>query len=116
METAAAVLKSGLIVWLFLLIGVVLLKALTGEIRLNGLFREQGSPGNAQDTPAYLPSRVQSLIAFLLIIGGYALLVLDSGPVMNAENKPSLPDVPESLLAVLVGSNGLYLAGKLVKS
>ena len=41
-------------------------------------------------------------------------------PVLLVPDHPPLPelvpDVPESLLAVLVGSNGLYLAGKLFKS
>jgi hypothetical protein len=52
---------------------------------------------------------------FPWVLGVYTLNALHAD-VSGATGPPSLPDVPEYLLSLLTGSNGLYLAGKIARS
>lgn len=53
--------------------------------------------------------RIQNLALFLLVLGGYAATALR---FLLDPDRPSLPDAPTTLLAILGGSNGIYLVKK----
>lgn len=53
--------------------------------------------------------RIQNVALLLLVLGGYAANALRT-PL--DPDHPSLPDAPATLLAILAGSNGIYLVKK----
>ena len=112
MSAVHDVLAAGLITWLALLAGFILIRMLDGSIRTSGLFQtkldfEQGTVN---------PERVLAALAVPLVLGGYVLEIIQTGTVTLADGTLSLPDIPESLLAILAASNGTYLAGKISRS
>jgi hypothetical protein len=108
-EMIASVIRYAILPWLFLLFAVILLKLLRGDINTTGLLRTR--PGGPMD-----PERVTILAASLFAIGAYALEVLENGALLDPKTGDYImPDAPESLLLLLGGANGLYLAGKLMR-
>ena len=86
--------------WLFVVLGLVVLRMLTGEILLTGLLKlEQRAPFGFD--------RLQLVAVTLFFAGGYIVASLYRGP------GDTLPDIPMPVLLVLIGSNGTYLAVKL---
>jgi hypothetical protein len=83
---------------------LVTLKAASGQINLKGLLRSSTESGISA-------ARVQLL--FLTLIGafGYLELVVSTLATSGVDHT-ALPQVPAEILAVLGGSNGLYLAAK----
>lgn len=74
----------------------------SGAINTRGLLS-----GRNRQRELYLsPERVQLLLFTLAVAVQYVSLVLRSHP-------PALPDVPRAWLAVLGGSHGVYLGGKM---
>ena len=51
------------------------------------------------------------MAVFPFVIGYYVIEALHADMSVRA----SLPDIPQSLLVVLTGSNSLYLAGKIAR-
>jgi len=106
--------------FLFTLFAMVALKLLTGEINMGYLFygrkNDTGQPivgadgkmlgRKRQDTPYFSPERVQLLVFTLAAAFSYLTQVL------NNAHPGTLPPVPDSWLAVLGGSNLVYLGGK----
>jgi hypothetical protein len=81
---------------------VVFVKLLTGGINTNHLLY-----GKKKDGRWYFsPGRVQLLVVTVFIAFGYFMSVLKN------PNRTSLPDVDESVLALLFGSHAIYLGGK----
>ena len=80
------------------------LRETSGGILLSGILA-QSAEDNAQRRPS--PERVQLLLMFLFALVAYARLAL------NAAHGPSLPEVPNELLVLFAGSNGIYLSAKL---
>ncbi len=108
-DATASIIRYAILPWLFLLFAVVLLKILRGDINTAGLLRSR--PGG----PVEL-ERVTILAASLFGIGAYALDALHGGALHDLKtNTYRMPDAPESLLVLLGGANGLYLAGKLMR-
>ncbi len=99
----AKAVEFALITWLVLLALVIALGILRGDIPLNGLLSTGGSGID--------PERVQSLAVVAIVFGGYLMEVV--GAPSGAR---TLPEVPESLLLLLAGSNGLYLSGKVART
>ncbi len=108
-STVASIVQYAVLPWLFLLFAVVLLKLLRQEINTTGLLRSRlGDPVD--------PERVTILATSLFAIGAYALEVLNTGVVPGSKSGVhAMPDVPQSLLVLLGGANGLYLTGKLMR-
>jgi hypothetical protein len=103
-HTVGVVLESGLLAWLAALILLIAFRLMTGEIRLDGLL------SHSADTSSGLPERMTVAVATL----GYALYY--AGTALHTPldaMHPSLPDVPDSILTVLFGINGLYLTSKI---
>ena len=88
--------------FLFSLAAIISFRLLTGEINTRGVLRTKSPTGDHELSPA----RVQLLIFTLATAGTYLSEVLAS------LGSGELPDVPESLLAVLGGSNVFYLGTK----
>jgi len=103
-------IRYAVLPWLFLLFAVIILKMLRGEINMSGLLSDK--PGGAIS-----PERVSSLAGSIFAIGAYAFSVLAIGaPEDPTTGKPTMPDVPASLLVLLASVNGVYLSGKLIRS
>ena len=103
----AKVLEAGLLGWMALLILLIGLRILRGDIRVDGLLLHK--EGDASVTP----ERALTMAIFPVVIISYPYTALN----MNLEvpGPVRLPDVPDSLLNLLLGSNGLYLAGKIAR-
>lgn len=78
----------------------------TGQMRLSGLLSDASG---ATD-----PLRLQMLALTLGTLGTYAGLTLAGG--VDGRPPDRLADVPDWLLAVLAGSQSIYLSGKVVGS
>ncbi len=89
--------------WLALLALVIAIRILRGDIPLDGLL-SSGSGGVD-------PERVQSLLVF-----GFVLVAYVSEFAGLPSGAKALPEVPNSLLALLAGSNGVYLSGKIART
>jgi hypothetical protein len=105
MAMPAQILGAGLLIWLAALILLIMVRVLRGDIRYDGVLAASRRAGMA-------PERVVSAVVFPLVILFYAMQALD---VDVAIVPARLPDVPDYLMSLLVGGNGLYLAGKIMR-
>lgn len=85
--------------WLFFLIGLVVLRILSGRILLTGLLRMEKHAPFGFD-------RLQLVFVTLLFAAGYIIASIAQDPAEG------LPRIPTPLLLILIGSNGTYLAVK----
>ncbi|MBS9478616.1 hypothetical protein [Ancylobacter radicis] len=110
---AADVLQFGLLGWFAILLGTLVVRGLRGDLRLAGVLTHQ-------DSHAIDPERVQSLAVFAFVIGAYALEGMEAFHAMAIPLEgglpASMPDISDTLLVLLMGSNGVYLAGKIARS
>ena len=98
---------TGLLFWFAALALLITIRALRGDIGVTGLLRHgKGDSGVA-------PERVVAMVAFPVIIVSYAITALHTDVSVP---QPTLPDVSEKLVNLLIGSNGLYLAGKIARN
>ena len=107
LATIAKVLEAGLLGWMALLILLIGVRILRGDIPADGvLLHNEGDASVA-------PERALTMAIFPVVIISYAYTALN----MNLEvpGPVRLPDVPDYLLNLLLGSNGLYLAGKIAR-
>jgi hypothetical protein len=107
MHYFAYVMQCGLLVWFALLSALIATRMLRGDINVSGMLanRRAGGP--------MTPERVVSMAVFPTFIIGYAVVGLRTDVTGLP---PSLPDIPSEILNLLIGSNGLYLAGKIARS
>jgi hypothetical protein len=107
LATIAKVFEAGLLGWMALLILLIGVRILRGDIRADGLLLHR------EDDASVAPERALAMAIFPVVIISYAYTALN----MNLEvpGPVRLPDVPESLLNLVLGSNGLYLAGKIAR-
>ena len=82
---------------------VVAFQLVTGQINLRNMLAEKDGSGR------YSPIRVQLLVLTLAGLGYYVLKLFDS---TDAGGAITLPRLPAGLVAVLGGSNLVYLSGK----
>ena len=90
------------LLWLAALAATTWLKLWRADSSLTGLVR-------SAPTGEVRAERIQNLAVFLFLLAGYAQGALRT-PL--DPQRPSLPDAPAALLALLAGSNGLYLVKK----
>jgi hypothetical protein len=86
------------------LAGIVGLKILKGDINTDGLLAHAGD--------GVAPARVQMLGTAVLAAGGYLLWVANH--IGDVAQTHAIPDLPQQLVWVLGGSNGVYLWGKIL--
>jgi hypothetical protein len=85
--------------------GIALWKLFVGKITLDYLLYGDGrGPGGIGYTTFFSPGRAQMLM-FTVVSAAYLLLQVIQDPT-------SFPDVPNALVAALVGSHAIYLGGK----
>ena len=96
-------LASGLLAWFALLFALIMVRALRGDIKVSGMLGQRG--GDVQ------PERVLNMAVFPVVVGYYVIKALNVDVSVSA----SLPDIPQTLLVALTGSNSLYLAGKIAR-
>lgn len=104
MHFITQILAAGLLAWLVLLALIIMSRALTGELKTDGLLAMRRGAKVA-------PERALSMLVFPVVIASYAYLALHA----DVSEKAALPDVPEQLMMLLAGSNGIYLAGKIAR-
>jgi hypothetical protein len=101
-------LEAGLLAWMGLLGLLVGMRVLRRDIPATGLLTSN------VETQDIAPERVTALAIFPAVLVYYVIHTLNSDlPVVN--NHPVMPDIPENVLALLTGGNGLYLAGKIAR-
>jgi len=109
-EVVTTLFAAALLTWLGLLAMLVTLRILRGEIPATGLLTHQLNA----DGEKVAPERVVAMTTVPAVLG---LCISDTlqTDVSGGAGMPSLPDVPEYLLTVLTGGNGLYLPGKIAR-
>jgi hypothetical protein len=108
MNLISQVVATGLLVWFALLVLLAVRPLLSGDSAL----------GLLTSTTPDEPIQYERLLVVVLvpsILGYYVIDTLNQALVFNAAGRPTLPEIPESLLSILTGGNGLYLAGKIAR-
>ena len=100
MTPPSLALEIGLIAWLSAFGALLLYKVLTGQISLSGLMLDQ--PGDRVQA-----DRLQLLVGSIAGTAVYVGLAIKAG---------GFPEIPEWMLTLLGGSQGLYLFGKKMRS
>jgi hypothetical protein len=100
---------GGLLVWMALLMLLVGVRVLRGDIQTDGMLVH-----SARRTGDVDPERAVMAVAFPFVVLMYILDALHAD-VSGSAGRPSLPDVPQYLLTLLMGGNGVYLAGKFTR-
>ena len=110
MPSAAKILATGLLVWFAVLMALIAIRMLRGDIATSGMLTHDANDG------AMAPERVLHIAAFPLVLLYYiqSALGVDVSAVEEGV-RPSMPDIPGNLLALLTGTNSFYLAGKLAR-
>lgn len=108
MAVITALFAGGMLAWMSLLALLIAVRALRGDIRVEGFLQATG----AERTVA--PERMVAMVIFPTVLLMYAMTALTADPVA-ASGRPTLPDVPELLLTLLAGGNSVYLAGKIAR-
>lgn len=88
--------------FLFSLAALISFRLLTGDINTRGVLRTKSPTGDDEISPA----RVQLLLFTLATAGTYL------SDVLTSLGSGRLPDIPESVLAMLGGSHVFYLGTK----
>jgi hypothetical protein len=100
----------GLIAWLGAFALLVAIRILRGDIDTTGmLVTDPKRTGNVDPERAIMMGVVPAVLAF------YTIHTLNTGVVTLPTGGLSMPDLPEGLVSLLTGSNGLYLAGKIAR-
>jgi hypothetical protein len=105
--------EKGLMLWLALMALAIGWRCLSGGIGLGGILAHDACDCEEQ-RPA--PERVQLLIAFVFALAAYARLAIQSSGAQGAAPSLSLPEAPNELVALFLGSHSVYLAGKFGRS
>jgi hypothetical protein len=84
------------VAWLTAVAALILYRLLSGQIALDGLLTMDGQ--------RFSPERLQLLLVTLAALAIYA---------EEALANQKMPEVPDGLLPILVGSHVLYLGGKI---
>lgn len=95
--------------WLLLFFAVILMKMLRGDINTNGLLKSwQGGPTD--------PERAAIMALTIFAAGYYLISSINTGVQANPQSgSPTMPDVPDGILVLLGGANGIYISGKIIR-
>ena len=100
-------LAAGLVTEVIAFAAVIGWRLLDGTIVTRGLLSTE--PDGSVD-----PERTQMILVTMFALGGFLLSVLHG--LARTAQPITMPTVPTELLAVLTGSQGVYLSGKLTRS
>lgn len=104
-------LAAGLLIWFVLLALIIAGRVLRGDIKTTGFMRTRMRLRRGETEVA--PERALSMMVFPVVIASYAFTALHADMSVS---HPSLPELPDNLLMLLTGGNGLYLAGKIART
>jgi len=110
MTTIGKCLAFGLIAWFGAMLLLVLLRVLRDEVASSGLLISGRYAGEGVN-----PERVVAVAIVPAVLAVYTIHALNTGIVTTADGALSMPDLPENLVTLLTGGNGLYLAGKIAR-
>ncbi len=99
---AIRLIEYSMMIWFGCIIVAIARRMMRGEMVLSGMLMSERGSGLAFH-------RLQNLAITLLFAAGYLIRSLSQVP------EQGLPDVPAILLAPLMGSQGVYLAGKYLR-
>jgi hypothetical protein len=105
--------EKGLLLWLALMALVVGWRCISGDINLAGMLAHDAKD-QADQRPA--PDRVQLLVSFIFAVVAYARLALAGTQGHDAALSTQLPEAPNELVLLFVGSHSIYLIGKFRRS
>ena len=112
MDILTKLLAAGLLFWLTALMALVFVRMARGDITSRGFL--SGNPRRAGKETQ--PERAVAMLVAPLVLGLYLVSALNIDVSAVAPGtRPSLPDIPDYLMTLLTGSNGLYLAGKIAR-
>jgi len=95
--------EIGLGVWLVALMAIVLWRLLISTDALSGLLKTEPDDGQ-------LPERMQNLAIIMVVVAYYVAM---AGKLVGSGEAPHrMPDLPDALLALVGGSQAVFLAGK----
>jgi len=95
--------EVALAIWLGALMVIVLWRLLIGTDALSGLLKTVPSDGQQVE-------RTQSLVVVLAVVGYYVFA--GARAIGSGEPPQSMPELPDALLALVGGSQAVFLAGK----
>ena len=101
-------LAFGLIAWFAALALLVMVRILRGDIAYRGMLVTDG------DRDGVDPERVLAMALIPAVLAFYAIHALNIG-IVTTQTGLSMPDLPEGVVSLLTGGNGLYLAGKIAR-
>ena len=95
--------EIGLGLWLITLIAIVLWRLLISADALSGLLKTKPNDGQ-------LPERMQNLAIVMVVVAYYVAM---TGKLVGSGEAPHrMPELPDALLALVGGSQAIFLAGK----
>ena len=107
MNLIAHSFTAGLLIWFALLGAIIAGRMLHGDIDSAGLLKTK----HHDDDIA--PERALSMTMMPVVVLSYVYTALHADMSVS---HPSLPNLPDNLLMLLTGGNGLYLAGKIART
>ena len=106
----ATVLRYGVILWLALMCGAVLYRVLVRGAGLSDLLTGSGTRRRNE------PQRIVEFFVTLLVAGYVLFIIGGQGAIYDAETKEYwIPEIPDTLLALLAGGKSIFLAGKMAQ-
>lgn len=103
-------LAFGLLAWFGAMLLLVLIRVLRDDIASSGMLVSDPSRDDSVD-----PERVAAAAIVPAVLAAYTIHALNTGIVVTPTGSMSMPDLPENLVTLLTGGNGLYLAGKIAR-
>ena len=110
MDIIGKLFASGLLAWMALLMLLVAVRVVRGDIPTDGMLVH-----SAQRMGDVDPERAVMAVVFPFVVLMYVLDALHAD-MSGGAGRPSMPDVPQYLLTLLMGGNGVFLAGKFTRS
>lgn len=107
MALIANLFAAGLLTWFGLLALLLAIRILRGDIPAAGLLLHHRDDNNVA------PERVLAMAVFPFVTISYVYSALQMN--LAAPGMLVLPELPPALLNLVIGSNGLYLAGKIAR-
>lgn len=107
-----------LIAWFGGMLLLVLIRVLLDKGASSGLLVSGHPRDTSRRKPrdqSVNPERVMAAAIVPAVLAAYTIHALNTGIVTTPTGTMSMPDLPESLLTLLTGGNGLYLAGKIAR-
>ena len=112
MTIVGKLIATGLLAWFGALALMVAVRILRGDIVASGMLVNDKARA---DDGSVDPERVLAMAVVPAVLAAYTIHALNTGVVTNPAGLSSMPDLPESLVTLLTGGNGLYLAGKIAR-